>query len=332
MSQFKFKEIAKRLIADYNEASGIYEGHGPVNPYYWLTPSEVQAGRDKPSYKSYFKMPTPKRTPVVLLTPRSSKRTRTMSTRRRYKSTPRRRKSRNWKAKARREVGNPVGMSNAKRVVTVNINDNLGVSSRTIHQIPLIKCAKGTAINQRLRDLVNLRGFRFELNVNNIKPNAYVLNWAFVHPKANMVSTNTTTGMFDTSEFFRHYGATRAGGLATAMSGLEVTNAAINTDMYAVLRRGRIFLNPGRDSDNPGATDIIYLGEKGANYRFKKLWVPIKRQVVWDPNISNDLPTENVSFVYWLDQPFSEVGQLPIQDVCALEARCIMYFRETRDY
>lgn len=326
--------VPLRLVDDWNQAeSSRADG---ISPYFWLRPTYFRQDLNRPTYKSYWKMKRRIVTPSS--SARSVRRRRSYAGavyrgraypiryRRRYRSR------RAWKLAARREIGNRVGVSNSKTVQTVNVNNELGVGTRKIEQVPLIKIARGTQINQRLRDLINLRGIKLEFSVINMKDIPLVVNWAIVHPKSSITATNNTTQEFATNEFFRGYGSTRTEQPNNSLSGLQWTNASINTDQFAVLKRGRILLNPGRlQPEQPADATLVYWPEKGSNYRFKKLYQKIGRQITFDPAISNDIPTEQVNFVYWIDNPFSTTGQLPVAGAVALECRAVCYFRETRN-
>lgn len=320
-----------RANVDFNEAFNYAEAGGR-NSYWFLNPNQLRTDLNRPKYQSYSKMP--KRAIVVTPSPRKRSRTRMMTVRYarplKYRRRYRRRSA--WKAAARREVGNRANMNNCKRSVNNLIANDLGKATRTIHQFPLIKIAKGTQIDQRLRQIVNMRGFKIELNMINVTQNLLICNWAVVHPKTTGIKVDEAGQTFPTQELFRGYNQSRSQNPTTTLAGVQWCNAKINTDQFAVLKRGRFILNPGRDAPvDPGTGEIIYFPEKGSNLRMKQLWVPLRRQCAWDTNISNDYPVDQVFFVYWLDAPMSPTGKLPQPDAVAIETRVIQYFRETRD-
>ena len=125
----------------------------------------------------------------------------------------------------------------------------------------------------------------------NVIGNLLVCNWAVVHPKTTGIKVDESGQTFPTQELFRGYNQSRSQNPVTTLGGVQWCNAKINTDQFAVLKRGRFILNPGRDAPvDPGEGAIVYYPEKGSNLRMKQLWVPLRRQVAWDTNISNDYP------------------------------------------
>lgn len=322
---FPRQQWLARSNIDFGEAFNYAEAGGR-DSYWWLRPNQVRTDLSRRRYNMYSSPARKRRYVAVTPSPRRVRRRRGYT--RMY--AVRRRRTRSWKRAARRTVGARPGTSNCKTTSLVTSGETK--QSRQIYKVPLIRVARGTAIDQRLRDIINVRGFRLELAFINLKPRMFILNWAIVHPHAQVLGGQSTGSTFPTLEFFRGYADTRAQQPSDALNGLQWVNAKINTDLFAVLRRGRITLNPGRpNSDSPTATDVVYWPEKGSNFRLKQIYVKLARQVTFEPNISSLEPTEQLFFVYWLDDPFAASGAAGVEAAIGEEARIITYFRETRD-
>lgn len=233
---------------------------------------------------------------------------------------------------ARRQVGERVGASTSKKCVTEIQSSNIQRQSRQVYSIPMIQIAKGDGINQRSRQTVNLRGFKIEMHAVNLQPRVFILNWAILHPRAAAMGTVNAAGTLPPSEMFRSHSQRRSMAMTTSESGLEWTNASINTDLFAVLKRGRITFNPGRDATDPQDGDVVYHEiNKGSTYRSKGMWIPIKRQVRFDASLDSQHPMEQIWFTYWIDEPMANGGSLSIQAAVAMQYRFICYFRDPKN-
>lgn len=223
-------------------------------------------------------------------------------------------------------------------------------NTRAFYSKPIIFITKGDNINQRERQVVNLRGFKLDISIANVSYDELVMNWAIIHPKTAVAGT-TVEGQVVATEFFRDYGTRRSVSPSemSTRAGLEWVNAKVNTDLYSVLKRGRFTLNPAimpgmptLPDDREGAVPLSGVPEwtvpgsiyphpnKGNSVRTKSMWIPIKRQIRFDQAISASAPPEQLWFVWWADSPFSSDQSGANADAFAMNFRGITYYREPK--
>lgn len=252
-----------------------------------------------------------------------------------------------WKRRARYQLGERVGTGTTKKNLSTNSDDSLlAIATRTVYSKPIITIGRGDQINQRQRDMINLRGIKMEWNVISLSTAYTVLNWCVIAPKVSAGSGSANpNNSLATSELWRGYQNLRAiNPNAATWSGMDRVNAQINTDMFTVFKRGKIQLNPGRKTVDRYSGEIsnrvtppidpdqeVFHTEKGACFRQKKVWLPIRRQIRFDPTIDNNCPAEQIWFMWWLDNPFQDSGGLPETAAAGLMARFIIYFKEPKN-
>lgn len=199
-----------------------------------------------------------------------------------------------WQSKARMTVGNARNYSTAKTNVGYTAN-NQTKFNQSLNVASCIRVSKGTAINNRARDTAVVSGVRIQFAVGNLNAYDCFLNWAVVHPKDEQTITASQ------ADFFRDYGASRAWNAnSNAKTGLEWTQAALNTDKLDVLRRGKFMLG-GLDSTSGASISPIKPADKEMD-----IYVKLGRQCTWDGDAAE--PFENVYFVFWLAGPLQLPG------------------------
>jgi len=317
----------KRAFDDWNEA-GNQEISGR-NPYYWLEPNQFKTDTYKMPYRKYFSRGRRRLTGVrPRARPPPAKRLRGG---RGYSARPYRNGGgKNWKAAARRQVGERVGTAVAKTKEI--LTQNTLVPTRELVKKPLIDITTGQAINQRLREMINLRGIRFDINMTNLSTDQLIVNWAVVHPSASNMGGNADGNTFPEADFFRGYAAGRSEQPGIQLNGLQWTNAAINTDLFAVLKRGQITLNPGRLEVTPEQPNkVVYRPQKGNTVRVKTFYLKMNRQIRFDAEINFNRPLEQIFFVMWADAPMSTTSQAKENNAFVYTSRHIMYYREVKN-
>lgn len=321
MSRF---DRIRRYFEDYSEAS--QQAEDGRNPYYWLEPNQFKTDLGKMPYRRYF-TGRRRRLTAAVVSPSPKKRARTVYRRAYGKPMMR---TRRWKVAARRQVGERVGVGGAK--TTEIVIEKQDVSTRTIIQQPLVRIDKGIAINDRLREIINLRGIRIDLHLANTDPDQQIVNWAIVHPKASNMGGTSNGQQFPTTDFFRGYGAQRSTQPAIGLNGVQWINASINTDLFAVLKRGVVNLNPGRsepDSPIPGA--VTYRPNKGNSVRSKSVYLKMNRQLRFESEVSPEYPLEQIFLVLWSDAPFAESDSSAAANAFSYMARFVAYWREPKN-
>lgn len=186
------------------------------------------------------------------------------------------------KKKARWRVGERVGSSNAKSVsaewALITRQD------RSMYSHNITAPAKGDEINQRERNIINLRGVKicFETRLSAGVPGGEkcYFNMAMVTNK-----TDKSTSLFDTSGFFRAPGSTaREVNFNGISMSIDKHCLPINSDKFNILFHIRRKMKKGA----PGfdAHDQMTI-EK---------WVPIRRQIRYD---NAGAPACQVWLVWW---------------------------------
>lgn len=212
-------------------------------------------------------------------------------------------------------LGHPAGADTAKRHQASNL-DSSPRSDRTIYDFNVTLVPKTTTnvIDQRQRDLINMRGVKICMEVTNNTADPLYFNLAVISPrnKAAVVVSNTN--------FFRANVASRAVNFdSTSLNGLDYACRPINTDEFIVLRHWRYTLI---GTDNTSGTVAM----SGKNTRVIMKYVPIKRQIRYDSS-SNPI-NGNVFVVYWAAKYASPSGVSPVANQYNTTQELITYFRE----
>lgn len=126
--------------------------------------------------------------------------------------------------------------------------------ANTLHVVELSSIARGTALNERERDEITVRGVRIRADIvsvvtDNLHP--YVWNYALVQLKQRGVVGAIGTSDIDT-DFFRGYESKRSVDFSTVDEGTLKRVLPVNSDKFEVLARGEVLLGPPR-ADCPGA-------------------------------------------------------------------------------
>lgn len=160
--------------------------------------------------------------------------------------------------------------------------------------------AKGTALDQRNSQRVNIHGVKIRLHFQSVTSTAapMVMNVAILVPK-NGSSIFTGTN----NEFFRAYGTNQTsefsdgGGVTSVCTFLDYAYGTINPEKHQVLNRWRFVLGPNRQTD----TGTSYKDGFAAPYKTFIKYVPIKRQIQFDAD-GDDVPEEDSIFLcFWAD-------------------------------
>lgn len=209
--------------------------------------------------------------------------------------------------------GHNVGSGNCKRN-NVSEFDDQAFNSRTQYEFDLTQIARTSTneIQNRQRDLLNIRGVRICMNITNTGTQPLFFNVAVITPKFGEA--------ISTVDFFRSFGSTRSTDFATTLSPLQFHCLPINTDRYAIAWHARYTIGTAN-----GGTS--YSNEHIPNYKTIMKYVPIKRQQRFD-NTDVGAAERPFFLVYWAD--FMGVLASSSAVACGtVQQDIVTYFRET---
>lgn len=281
--------------------------------YSWYTdkwkreyPDIYNKRRLMPSYRSMYKR-RPRR-PIYI------KRRRRLLKRKRASSPVAESKRRRFSPTT---FGNRVGTVVSKWAETAS-GSNLNVRSRDLNVTEVTDLTKTTTnqINQRQRDIINLRGFKIRGHIVNDRNRDCTFHLCLLYAKdADTVST---------TRFFRDYGqgTDRHRDFANGLSGFEFNTLGINTTEYTVLMHKRIKLAPATAADG-------FQSHVGKNYYDIDIWKPIKRQIEYD-NATQTSCNTKLFMVWWMGYGAVASGTTPFTNAGTFNYTVNMCFREPK--
>jgi len=223
-----------------------------------------------------------------------------------------RRQNRRNKMMVRRQIGEDIGASNAKRYNLVDTPTPAAQNTRTLYSYEVTDIPKTVYndIDSRQRDMIHFVGFKFcqEWQNNGSKP--LLCNLAVISPKQK------TSASLET-DFFRGYGTSRAIDFNTSMESLDFHCRPINADKWVILHHQRFTL---------GTQDATsYKDEK--NYQLREKFVKVNRQLRYDSQTS--AAVSPIYLVHWFDEFQTAGGTIPSSKLTHA-AQVTAYFRETK--
>lgn len=219
---------------------------------------------------------------------------------------------------SRRNIGEPVGKSTAKRRFTTRDTAIQSLATRTLLVSDLNLITEGNQLGQRERKLVNVRGYKLCMEIRNQAQGPLYVNVAVIAPKGG------NTGVPNT-DFFRWSANDNRSidfGDVTLTSN-EYHCLPINVDKYTVLRHKRYVLGEN------GSTS--FADQNRANYANVDWWIPLKRQIRFDGNSSGDTQNGEVYSVMWCDNWGTAAGAGSTADQLAYTRRFVTYFKEPKN-
>lgn len=221
----------------------------------------------------------------------------------------------------RRKIFHPenpfAGTSTSKRREIAQDVTGLSSASRTLFTVDMANIPHGgdNNINERQRNLINLRGVKICMEVQNRVTDALYFNIAVLVPKRAASVTNT--------DFFRSSTAERAVDFdPTALTGLQFHCLPINSDKYKILWHKRRQLI--------GIDNTALTAQSGKSYMTIQKYIKFKRQVRFNNN--TDVVAEGASpfVVYWASGFNTAASQGAANGAFAVQRRFVTYFREPK--
>lgn len=216
------------------------------------------------------------------------------------------------KPRAADKVGEPVGSGNTKRGLTVFEGPTLK-PTRTLHFNNILDIARGIQVDERTRDIINVRGFKLCMEIKSltasVSPGDQLLfNVAVISPR-DSTSTSVT-------DFFRNNsGDSRGTDFSTGLTSTEFHCLPINSDKYHVLMHKKVVLGDSLNDVNPSH---VFIDE----------YIKIDRQFRFDSGTTSTA-NNSIYLVYWADISMKAAGSLVEINAFNMSNTGILYFRET---
>jgi len=220
-------------------------------------------------------------------------------------------KRRAAKRRARMQVGNRIGTSNSKKLDTVSLGVQ-AMAGNTFHYQELILPNEGQNIDQRERNLINLRGFKicmdFAARVGDNNDCLY-MNLALVTNRKD-----TSSNVVSTSRWFRGNGDDREEDFDTVLLGIDRHCRPINTDEHTVFFHKRMKLGFAQTARYPKQCCVMK-------------YVPIKRQIRFT---AAGVPDTRF-FLVWYASDSTSSGNTATANKFGCTWHHLTYFREPKD-
>lgn len=225
----------------------------------------------------------------------------------------------------RMQVGFTPGRGAAKTATTSSSDEYTNITTvtyatDTLYSSILTTLSKGTAINQRERDIIHCLGLKLNLIVSSLQDQAALcFHYAFVAPKGGTTAVAA-------SDFFRGYNDDRGRDFtANTLSGLDVLKNPINADKYTIFKHKRIWLHP---QGGPSTTGIFgYVNSNTSGIRVKDEYLRIKRQLRYGDADNCETP---IYLVWWAGFPQKAKADPASADAFIMTFRNVMVFNEPK--
>lgn len=248
---------------------------------------------------------------------------RRLTRRNRYKPRGYRRwKRARYSRRRRKYIGYPVRYGTAKRTLVSLVADQTQ-STRTLYSQDLtyIGHTDSNEVNKRQRDIINLRGFRINIQFQRditATSRDLILHLAVIHDKGRADAALTATNPIQTEDFFRGNSTNRAIDFQNTLAGIEFNNLGINTDLYTVLAKKDYYMKSS--------------AQDGRSSFRRKLYIKVNRQIRYDNEVggtNEEVATDGRCFLVWWYEIATGQGAsaTPIA-VGAHDRMCVTYWRE----
>ena len=227
-----------------------------------------------------------------------------------------------WKARSRRKrrrkfkspmYGEAPGTAGPKYHETKQV---LGArDTRSLYNVNMLQLTRtqNNEINQRQRDIVNIRGIKTCVEMENLSARPLWVHTALIVPK-----NKSTT--FGSGDFFRGSDNSdrRSEDFSLALDSIQMRCLPINTDEWHIICHKRTRLAGTSSNDKTGSTSAAL-----------DVYSKVNRQFRFEGSGSNTCVTP-IYFVYWADNIGIIAGSLPAAGAFNLGFRNITYFREPK--
>lgn len=221
---------------------------------------------------------------------------------------------------ALRKCGNRPGFARCKTTARLDDRSIVSYSSRSLQQWNIFQIGAGGNIDDRQRDIVNVRGLKICLEIQNTTAVPIWIRMAIVIPKGS--STVSTT------DFFRGYADARGTdftvGSATGLNSNDLRCLPLNPDVMDIVWQHKIFLVG--NTDTPSNETINF--QWGSNYKTVDKYIPIKRQLLYDGSTISPNGRTPV-FIMWGVNIIGNQGAA-VANAYRMFKRFIIYWKEPK--
>lgn len=200
-------------------------------------------------------------------------------------------RARNRRTKKRRydgtsKVGDPIGKHETNRAL-VKSTSVANRNTRTLYGGDLIDIVRATdhEIDERHRDIINLKGVKLCMEVKNNQNIPLYFNFAVIVPKYDQ-----SLAVVPTNDFFRNNQNGRGTDFSTGLSSLEFHCLPINSDVWTILFHKRCLIGP----DN----GVTFNASGPPNYMIFSKWISVNRQIRFE---NNDPVNGRIQYCFWAD-------------------------------
>lgn len=224
-----------------------------------------------------------------------------------------------------------VGQSGATRAIShrtgTTLTTEVAKNTGTLYTEPLVIISRDSStseLNERSRDVINLRGVKLCFELRNIDVQPIYVNMAIVKFKPNFAgqpSQSTAEALSTVADLFRSDGGnTRSVDFnRSTLTGLQMRCLPLNKDVMEIFMHQRLQLN-GNSPDSPD-----FNRQYGSNYLTFEKWVPIKRRVTFRSETGTIPEDGNIHLIYWFTE-FGATAGAPFNDVGRLSMRIVTYW------
>lgn len=218
-----------------------------------------------------------------------------------------------------RNIGERVGSATSKKF-TIQDNTAVSFNTRQLYTRDLTAIPRNTTdndIDQRERQVANIRGVKFCWELRNNADRPLYVNVAILNPKDNDQISGTN--------FFRGSGNERSVDFSTNLTSSDFHCRPISTDTFNIVMHKRFRVDP-----QSGSTPGTYTANVGRNFLNWNHYQKIKRQVRYE-NVNTSVAVEGRLFiVFWCDQFMTPSATLSVSNVLSISERYITYFRDPK--
>jgi len=227
-------------------------------------------------------------------------------------------------------VGRPMGRATTKRhrivqTTETHLSTRL-LYSRDISNIPRTVTGNPTAIDGRTRELINFRGVKLELALQNtavIIGTPIVFHWAVVHDKGRANPALLNNNPLSIENFFRGNEGSRGVDFIDQRSGSEINTLPINSDLYVTLKRGKKVLYPRYPSNNANVANCAAMVSE---------YIPINRQITFDDTLNPYATDGRLFLAFWCERlQGASSDSLSQNSAMFIDKYVVAYFDEPND-